>query len=328
MNLQSSRTRQELLKDNYTCVVFNYIRFEKLYEDCFSLGKDCNEDGTWKTLVGLYNESTKSTNAIHSTESFAGRVPDDPYTTQRFRCIHVILVYRRVHEWLPSQYNQNEKIKFYKSRSRKFNGCGGPERISFVDFFQNYFPRMKDSPHVRNKYIKIFGEDSVTVMPMPSDAALLSEFYCHALPNANNTCHMIRQLEEKRKRGHGVVGNPSIQFLFKHDRLLANARNLIPEHLKQQRHAATVALEERLALLNLTVRDMPQECLTPEQEDALWNYTWQAEQTAAPMPLSHDELYQNFQESRWKFCSVNVTATLQNETWRNIISSIGTDRDS
>lgn len=332
MNLGSRRTLNELSKDNYTHVNFNYIQFKSLYQDCFSLGKDCNVQGTWKTLLGLYNESTQTTNAIHSTEAFA-HVPQDPYTTlhlqslQKHFRIRIILVYRHVHEWLPSQYHQHEKSKFFMSRSGRYRRWGGEERISFVDFFEDYFFHMEDSLHVRDKYVKFFGETAVTVMPMPNNTLLLSEFYCHALPNANNTCNMARDIE-RRKGGHGVIGNPSSQFLFEHDRLITKARNLLPNHLKNQRHAATVALQKRLAQLNLTTSDMPQECLSPLQQEALWNRTWLTEQTVAPKPISRDELYQSFQDSREKFCSINVTATLQNETWRNIITSIGIESKS
>lgn len=169
----------------------------------------CNKVRFGKFPIFLQKNFNQSHNVLLVAEDL-DRVKIDykriQYYLQPYRRFRVLVNYRRMHEWLPSWYNQI--MDLYLS-----NYIQGKSRYpSFVEWINTHFHHFKQvhAIEVATRYRNSGKFESVEIlnmhdgtragnMPLP----LLENLFCNYIQFANATCQTIKNGKEAQKRNIG-----------------------------------------------------------------------------------------------------------------------------
>lgn len=350
--LEKGWFQKALAKDGYHSERLNYQRIETLVNDCLLKGRDCDNTNLWDELMTIpyqkqHDKNDGMDNIIHSCEAFADIPHDDEITNQRFKSlsqfwdVRVVLVYRRLDEWLPSSYAESQKRKVFNRRAgRPTSNFVSGYVDTFPKFFQDkYRTDMKDPLATKQRFEAIYGASNVNVLDLDHSFTGLGigpDFACFAIPDAPNACKAAKSFFASR--GNKVLNVSNGKYMFDHDILLSAAieKKLVKKglvvHRLGGRHKVTLMVQEQLKKLNITdIADLPRTCISKQDEDWLLERTLGAEQLmSSKSKLSEKEADAEIQLIRNEFlanrnkklCSIDADAVLRQEEWKSFFQNL------
>ena len=251
--------------------------------------------------------------------------------------VKVVLVYRRIHQWLPSWYSQIEKTANKDSSGNSLrNENGQPERMphtkwpneggvyvpNFTDWYKKFVARFHSSdlashhPSVGFKKVYEPHFDHIEVYDMTQNGDFVTNFMCQMIPQAFTTCQRLRQGSIDLPRR-----NPSVNV--EHDILSVQAyeHGLVEKTLSRSR----VVEEVRKHLLNPGIT-LPRHC-DNAVKDQIHGWLFASEMAMFPeswTPEKSEVLDTIFDEffSMGKLCDIDIESILGDEAWIQFFSSL------
>ena len=250
--------------------------------------------------------------------------------------VRAILVYRRFYEWLPSYYHQQFKYEGRPHGNKLYiwpaeGGIAIPPITEYWNQFLNntygegIFPSInqwdKETALPLHNVLAIKNRleaqsISVTVVNYHS-GDLLENFFCSTLPHGHRTCQEIKNratiIKNKspnpNEYDYDIIATAAQEAgLLRDDVVRGKVKGQIRKFLKRT---------------NQTVeRDLPLKCLEKSKENLLRQISYEAEEQLMPSLLPSFNASFAAAIAAHKFCCVDATTLLQNETWQSFLSSI------
>jgi hypothetical protein len=252
--------------------------------------------------------------------------------------VTVIVVYRRIHEWLVSWYNQinkttnldsNGKILIdnrgnpYREEHKHWPSEGGVHIPDFTTWYKEYTQYWKTSElvskHRSVEYYELYKSkfNNIYVHNMHEGSDLVYKFFCDIITDARDSCQKLKNNEVELPKV-----NPSVNL--DHDILAVYAydQGLVDTTLSRQEVRAAVT-----AFVKSSGKIIPRACdnyITDEIHDWLLESeklmladTWSSAKA--------DELHQLFESYvlKGKLCNVDSEAILHDEDWLRFFRSLG-----
>ena len=322
-----------------------YIFKHKIIRECIKTGKLCGTK-EWHEALNMTVKigADRQKHFLMSDETMANYdfVSNDYWKQfvslfqQHYR-LHAILVYRRYFEWLPSWYNQQYKYEGpYGDRVLIWPSDGGVAIPTFGEYWDLVLNNTVNDPWAKNnKWDATTGKPvhdvwtiknrleaqliKVTILNYHS-GDLVENFFCNALPiSANQTCQKVISDKEL----YSVRKNKSNQY-YDADRIAVAAKEqgLLAEGLSRNtvKFAVQRFWHQQTALM--AREDLPWKCLETDKERLLRQISYQAEEQILPSLLDSFDASFDAALTQRKFCNIDTTILLQNETWRSFLSSL------
>ena len=262
--------------------------------------------------------------------------------------IHIILIYRRYHDWILSYYNQH--YKYYGPfgwRMNVFVSDGGIAIQSFPSYWNQTLQGSIDG----DRFNTINQWDYTTNLPQHDclvvkrklqkqglhvivvnlhSGSLLPDLFCDTIPNMSNTC-------DASKKAINFRSNTGVEY-FDADMIAvaAHEAGLIPKYNIHNNNNKTIARRSAIKKLSGYIRKrmkkrhghnytLPLVCLTKEQQDLLYTISYHAERELMPslLPSFNESFDKAIQEN--KFCNVDTTQVLQDPIWRSTLPTLKYD---
>lgn len=330
--------RNALKQDNFD---YHFINPHRGMFDCDLDGDrwaNCKVSG--KLLQILSNARTKRRNLILSDENldhrFAGALRE-AINDKHFR-VKVVLVYRRIHRWLPSWYSQINKTGNMDSKGNLLrNKDGQPERRphtkwpseggvyipNFSDWYKTFVDHFHSIDLVSNHPSISFKDaykpyfDQIKVYDIDQEGDLVTNFMCQMIPGASKTCHRLKLGSINLP----ALSNPSVNL--DHDILSVQAyeHGLIDERLSRP----SVVEEVKKHLQNSGMM-LPRKC-DSEVRDQIHDWLLDSEQAMFPdawSPSTSDALDSQYTTyyAKGKLCDIDIETVLSDEAWIRFFSSL------
>jgi hypothetical protein len=353
--IRSKRFRPLLHSDNYQEIVgFEYDKFDQLLKQCLIKGSGQCDYQPFRDMEKLYkdayyNAMTRAENAtdmrplytLHTDEDFS-ILPRDEFTLGLLQKlfqqwdVHVMIFYRPLLDWLPSMYSQYRKYFVARPRDRDtpFVQTYLIERdaqMSFPQYFEDSLNKgsMRDSL-ATYEYYDLLRErlglahsssfnkmaNRIQVEHMYAPEGIEKEFTCN-LPAAKISCLTLVEL---LKQGYKFpVMNKSAALPLNLDLLIVEAWYLNLVSIK--RHDAAVLLQKRMAEVNMTMKELPQSCLSQEHMDWVWKRHLEAHRKFVDENIDENSMRYEFESKKHKLCSVNAKAAFELGSFRLLFES-------
>ena len=225
--------------------------------------------------------------------------------------LHIVITYRRFHEWVPSTYNQHYK----KFRSNNGSGGtildpngqiywpginGGYKIPSLPDFIKSRWIKKKGKSDSVNFYKKSYDTwlnkghaTNVSVFHMHQDGDvgvgvndLSTNFACQVLPNAYHTCNgLMKESEKKKKKSLGGASssdvkereNTSVNLDYDILAVYAYENGYINANTTNRAIVVQAIKEYHINERNGNIIDLPQACPSSAIMDKLYELSLQIE---------------------------------------------------
>eukprot|EP00977_Amphora_coffeiformis_P014801 scaffold4223_cov189-Amphora_coffeaeformis.AAC.61 len=273
------------------------------------------------------SEQFMQTNTV-DMESFAWQVFFQ--TLQQHFRVKVVMYYRRHFDRLPSIWNQKFKPQRGTGKSIKWPGHqNGQDIPSFLEFFEATLGvsgktrfglgtafRTELVPNTANtlEHMRLDGAMEIHIRSYYCED-ILEDFFCHVVPDAPTVCGMFHG----EKAYHPPTINSSVDTIdYDSIALEAHRLGILPPKTTRST-AMQQAQRYQEKILNLTVADLPQACLSEELLDKMREISYQHEQRIMPSLIeTHNESFVKANQ-KGKFCSVNATKVLEDPGWKNFL---------
>ena len=220
------------------------------------------------------------------------------YYLRPYRRFKVVVTYRRMHDWLPSWYNQIVELYLAKYIAGEHQY---PNFIEWIEKEYNHF-RQVHAMEVAQRYRNSGKFESVEIINMHEDVSLLQNLFCNYLPFANSTCQSIKNGEQPKKRNVGKT--------YEYERLATKAqlRGKI-----QNKDAPKVAQQLKQAVVKQGIwsdeNAYPKLCLNDTFLDQLLRLEMQQERLYFPqwydLQGGDEGLRKAFEKAKPKLCSMD-----------------------
>ncbi|KAL3912413.1 MAG: hypothetical protein SGILL_006894 [Bacillariaceae sp.] len=329
---------KDLRKDNYRYAFVNpHNGFFNCEVTQYGGWRDCKPSKKMKGVVNKAKNNGK--NLLLSDENLdAHFAPALEAVIDRDHWdVTVIVVYRRIHEWLVSWWNQLNKTTNknvhgevlitdfgmpYRMPHKWWPDQGGQEIPVFSDWYKQFTKKFDRSDLVSshrsvelvNTYTPIF--DNVVVHNMHHEGDLVTNFMCDSMPDTTHCCERLKKgaLEIPRENG-------SVNLNYDIIAVEARKRGFLQQRLKRPDVNEAVA-----RFVKRTNIDIPRKCdneMIDEirgwllgSEERLFKDVWSEEKT--------QELNQTFDTylEKGKLCDVDLDQIFANEKWVNFFTSL------
>eukprot|EP00535_Pseudo-nitzschia_heimii_P007036 CAMPEP_0197190542 /NCGR_PEP_ID=MMETSP1423-20130617/21839_1 /TAXON_ID=476441 /ORGANISM="Pseudo-nitzschia heimii, Strain UNC1101" /LENGTH=844 /DNA_ID=CAMNT_0042642941 /DNA_START=241 /DNA_END=2778 /DNA_ORIENTATION=+ len=247
--------------------------------------------------------------------------------------VTVIVVYRRIHEWLVSWYNQIQKTtNVDASGAVLFDAAGIPYRTEhtlwpdkggihipgfgswYDDHTRNWDPSELAGWHRSIEYFRVYQEsfDKVLLYNLHGDGSMPLDFFCDIF-GAAHACQRIKSNTIPIEDINGSVH-------LDHDILAVYAyeQGLVPRTLSRQEVVSAITAYVQAADVSI-----PRRC-DPEREAQIWSWLVATERIAIEQDSSKfwsnameralRESYESF-VATGKLCDVDTSAIIHDEGW-------------
>eukprot|EP00529_Nitzschia_sp_RCC80_P005887 CAMPEP_0113470346 /NCGR_PEP_ID=MMETSP0014_2-20120614/16393_1 /TAXON_ID=2857 /ORGANISM="Nitzschia sp." /LENGTH=1026 /DNA_ID=CAMNT_0000362903 /DNA_START=63 /DNA_END=3140 /DNA_ORIENTATION=- /assembly_acc=CAM_ASM_000159 len=255
---------EDLLHDSYTFRRVN-PRFGDF--DCNVIDGDFRHCQATEKFKGFLSYSAETRqNVIISDENLDERYIDtlvDAIDTNIWK-VTVVVVYRRLPEWLYSVYNEDQKTtnldqngnilmqpngSLYRMSHKYWPGQGGKAVMQFQNWLSEYSASRDEDVSKIHNAVKLFNLytsrfEEVRVLDFHEDGSLEEKFVCDYIPGATNSCKAIREDEKHAPSLNGSVNLDSEILAVE-----AYEKNLVDKSLRRQDVVGRVG--ERLAGMEL-----------------------------------------------------------------------------
>jgi len=301
-----------------------------MFYHCFLIENDC---GLWDSLLERLNDAYKKNNNVILSNEELVNLPINNFTIPLWRNllyrwdIQILIFYRPFHQWTYSMYVQHRKSLMYRSGGdlwiehfgRQIEVKNFPEWLE--DHIMSNSVDLRDTMAVKVFFEELYGINRVHVLDMITPHGLETEFF------GNNVVNAVKALKVFKKIGEVPKENPASLLVLERmdtDLIIVQGHR---QHLgnlgrhKGMRNTSRIKLEAKLIEWNMTTADLPRVCVSKEQEDWLWNKTLHIQKMFSHYPLSEEELQNQFDVDRKKWCGVDARTILNNSTWKDYLSS-------
>jgi len=273
-----------------------------------------------RNLVGS-NEFLGSLND-EKRQAWVDATRDKKNVTRNKWNMTVVVSYRRLHELLPSSYNQHFKKNRIKSETREdghhnWPGVQGNYKIpTFLEYLAN---KVDLNKHISAQTYEAWGKDfPVSIFNVHQEGDLTTNFVCQAIPDADRMCHRLTNEgpEETKRHDNGSTLFVDYDILA----VIAYEKGLV--HESDNRYELCRAIELQHKELMKSERDLPRACPDKDSLDQLYKASLKFESWALALAFGVSKPVTDFNESwnttleKEKLCSVNATAALEQDTWR------------
>lgn len=254
--------------------------------------------------------------------------------------VKVVLVYRRIHQWLPSWYSQINKTANKDSSGNLLrNANGQPERQphtkwpadggvrvpNFSDWYKMFVHNFPSSDLVSNHPSIYFKEtyepyfDNIQVYDMSQDGDFVTNFMCQMIPEASKTCQRLKQ---------GTIAIPRENPTLNLDHDIVSVQAYEHGLIGNTSLSRPTVVEEVRKYLSKTGLSVPKVC-NESLRNEIHDWLLDSEKAMFPMaswsPTTSEALETNFNENyaKGKLCDVDVEQVLNDEDWIRFFSSLG-----
>jgi hypothetical protein len=240
--------------------------------------------------------------------------------------VTVVYVYRRFYSWMQSYHNQVGKtVQVLKAllANRTDYLHGNINDLFYQEFTNHSTAEYVDRFTAAWKYQRVF-HNLVVLNMHGKNTDLVQDFFCKAIPHAQNTCEAVKKYRDQRM----VHYNPS-QLLIYYD-LAYRAHRLGLIHISSQEQLDTVVqLIEQHQKVTLKLSDKDFDVICPERAmlDLLLETSLEMERTMVPEffagPLGESELRSDFEmQAKSSLCSVDIDGTIDSSQWKGFFTSL------
>lgn len=319
-----------LRADNYR---YEFINPHRGFFQCQVYGggfHDCVASKKLKDV--LVSAAHNQKNLLLSDENLDGVYAEtlrDVIDDNQFK-VSVVVVYRRIHEWLVSWYNQINKSTNkdvhgnilldhngnpYREEHTHWPDQGGVKVPTFSQWYQDYTKYWKPSELVANHHSISFMNaykplfENIVVYNMHQDGDLVKNFMCDVVPDAQHCCDRLK---------NGALNIPRVNGSVKldHDILAVEARErgLLMGTLSRREVVYSIGKHvenENLVLPRRCNMDVIDEIRTwlVESEEYIFKDSWSEEQTT-----SLGGVFDSYQATG-KLCDVDIEAVFSDKKW-------------
>lgn len=234
--------------------------------------------------------------------------------------IKVVTAYRRLHDWLPSWYN--EIVKLYTVVYVK----GEEEYPSLVQWMEEKYDQFKavHAMAVAQRFHDAGITESVEVLNMhdKTEPNMLDNFFCNYVPGANMMCQAVREGLKPPKSNKGVD--------HEYDRVAIKASLLekIPK-LDRYNPGRVGAAIKKLAKERGLDDNLPSKCLNQTMLDDIFTSELSQEKEYFPKFFEsqggEEGLRQDFEKKKHKFCALDVNLIMERGTFDPIFEELSKD---
>lgn len=280
------------------------IAFSLLQNRNFKGGKDRE---VFKALSAFLQRSKQEKkNVLLSSENFDMVDPklmkmifDDSFET------HIVIVYRRYHEWLQSSHSQRLK---------------GAYSTNYVTFVTNFVDKLKrkSSLGLKEAYGTFF--ENISILNYHEEKRLLDSFFCDSISGLNNTCqHVKNQVEEVRQNTRSKYAE--FTQLIK----LSKERNVTKKEVEEKEAGKQIQSFVH-STLNIETKDLPSKCIDNDVLDNIYGFSLNQEKTLFPVWFEARGGEDRFRKDFEKFyetslCAIDSEAILEDERWVTFLGS-------
>jgi hypothetical protein len=329
-----------LREDNF---LYEYVNIHRGTFDCDVDGDVYTNCKASNELLQLFEKASREQKHLlisdeNLDERFAGALRD-AIDDRKFR-VKVVVVYRQIHQWLPSWYSQINKNTDRDSKGNLLqdeNGLviiephthwpseGGTHIPSFTAWYKEFTQYWDSSDlaphhpsvHFMNVYKPYF--DHVNIYDMNQKGDFVTNFMCQMFPEAPKTC---KHLKEEMNL---PLSNPSVNV--EHDILSVQAyeNGLIDKKLTR-----SMVVSEVTKYVKESGKTLPRQCETGmidqirdwllDSEEAMLPDKWSADYRDA-LERTFNSYYPN-----GKLCDVDIEKVLSDNDWVEFFSSLGRSR--
>jgi hypothetical protein len=251
--------------------------------------------------------------------------------------VTVIVVYRRIHEWLVSWYNQinkttnlNSEGKIlvdvngipYREEHKNWPDNGGVYVPEFTTWYRDYI-KFWDSSELPNKhrsveYFKLYDEvfKNVVVYNMHQGGDFLTGFFCDVL-KATHSCQKLQEHEIDLSEVNASVNlDHDILATFFYD------QNLVDKSLSRKEVVAAIT-----NFIAQSGKAIPRSC-DNDAIDQIFDWLVKSEKIMMEEKWSDDseeylkKLFDAF-VAKGKLCDLDRDAVIQDEEWRAFFQTLG-----
>jgi hypothetical protein len=245
--------------------------------------------------------------------------------------VTVVYVYRRLYTWLQSYHNQISRyIKIDSFRANNTDNV----RMNITDFIDQELSRNM-TQYITGYYesIKRYkahgGIDKLVILNMEDKTTdITQQFFCHAMPHAENTCNKAkRSVDKKRSRND----NRSMPLVYYDLAYGAHRLGMINITSQKQLDSAVQLIEnhQRVTLNRSSDVEFPF-VVCPDRPvlDKLLEISLGMEEWMVPeffsSPFGESKLRADFEQQAKlaNLCSVDISATVRSNEWVNFLSSL------
>ena len=357
MKIQSEKMKQLLLSDNFGAVPHPVMHNRNLF-------KTTDKDGNFTfspeftAVVEELIKTRTTTKHIFGSSEFAhprGCLPLKELLIKKSDrssnvnwILDIIITYRRLHDKLPSNWNQ--MFKYHRDENGIPNGShkkwpdeGGIRIIPFDEYVAKDNFIQKSANERRQRYNKWNTcADSVTIVNYHENKVLdqrngtlievdlMTNFVCNGMIGANRTCSYIKNNQRKEAAS---TKNPSVDLGHEILAIYAHESGLIPQDWKRQ---ATVAKIKQFIQRN-EMNNVPMRCPNATIYEKIYEESLKVEKWAIarienqdqpPLFDTLDSVKQQQFDLGWQhlidqktFCTLDVVKVSKKEEWQKFFAS-------
>lgn len=242
----------------------------------------------------------------------------------------VVIVYRRLHSYLPSAWNQRFKhVRDEQGQVKRlghFNwpGIYGDTEILSLEEWITMNPIMlhHTAHQAYTAWRQCFKTARIRGVNFHAKGDLFTNFVCKAVTGANHTCSGLANISADGTRGEKAKSNPSVNLDYDMLATRAYGHGLIGKDLT--RHKVVQAIENFVKKANVS---LPMKCPNATVLDRIYEQSLEAEKWASSLllnddaPLTNHDMISEF-NTDWnitveqqKLCSVDAAKALKQDLW-------------
>jgi hypothetical protein len=238
---------------------------------------------------------------------------------QPYKRIKIVAAYRRLHDWLPSWYNQI--VELYTVVYVK----GDEEYPSLVEWMEEKYDHFKavHSMSVADRFRESGIAESIDFLNMHDESVpMLENFFCNYVPGAETMCQVVREGQQPKKSNAGSD--------HEWDRIAVKASRLkkLPQLDRYNPGNVGAALKQAAEDRSL-IGTLPFKCLNQTILDDIINTEINQEKEYLPSFFEEqggeDALRKVFEKSKGKFCALNVDLILEMGTFDSVFEELSKD---
>ena len=241
-----------------------------------------------------------------------------------YKRIKVVTAYRRLHDWLPSWYNQIVDLYtgIYVQEKEEYP--------SLVDWMEEKYGQFKavHAMAVAKRFRDAGITESVESLNMHNDSVpMLENFFCNYVPGAETMCQAVKEGQQPKKANKG--------YDHEWDRLAVKAQQLkkIPrlDRYNVGKVGATIKklAKERDLLNDNDNTPLPMKCLNETMLNDIFTTEMSQEQEYFPAFFEEqggeDGLRKDFDKAKHKFCALDVKSIVEGGTFDGIFEELSKD---
>ena len=239
--------------------------------------------------------------------------------------VHIVVVYRRFYEYLPSLYFQSTFATLRNENNVTFE--------AFIDDVMQQAMTLKaqgrwfeahPTYHAFLKFKRHFANVDIFNIHKTKDKDIVKSFICEILPNAVQTCSFLSSELHTEQKIHRLSKNLDLKLLIKY----AYIKKIITADISKVKIHKKIVMEAETYYDKEIKRSLPYKCLPPERLEMIMNMSLAFEEFLLPewaklheTQKSHWEGYTEYLDTN-KYCEVDFEEALAQQEWQDFFLEV------